>query len=116
MESIKDMGWEIEEVLFQQDNAPAHVSLSTRRKFQEVGLQVLDWAAQSPDLNPIEHLWGYLKKKVGDHPRPANVEALWELVQDEWLKVPPSFTRALVASLPQRLEAVIKARGGYTKY
>ena len=44
-------------------------------KIASVGVQVLvEWPPQSPDINPIENLWGQLKAKLGEvEPPPANI-------------------------------------------
>ncbi len=50
--------------IFQQDLAPAHTAKSTKSWLNDHGVGVLDWPANSPDLNPIENLWGIVKRKI----------------------------------------------------
>ncbi len=59
--------------IFQQGLAPAHTAKGTKSWFNDHGVTVLDWPANSPDLNPIEHLWGIVKRKMRDT-RSDNVE------------------------------------------
>lgn len=55
---------EDDKVIFQQDNAPIHTAVSTKKWFQDFGIELLPWPALTPDLNPIENLWGiYLQKE-----------------------------------------------------
>ena len=101
--------------IFMQDNAPAHSAASTRAFLEERGISLLEWPGNSPDLNPIEHLWGWVQNRL---PRvlPRNVEELWQLVQREWRRVPTELVRRLFNSMPRRLAAVIAAEGGTTRY
>jgi hypothetical protein len=63
--------------LFQHDNAPMHKARSIQKWFVEVGVAELDWSAQSPDLNPIEHLWDELEHRLRARPNcPTSVPDL----------------------------------------
>lgn len=101
---------------FQQDNDPKHVSRKTRDWLARNHVATLPWPSQSPDLNPIEHLWADLKRRVGVGPVPASVDALWERLEKEWWATEPNLCRRLIESMPARINAVIKARGGHTRF
>ncbi len=100
---------------FMQDNDPKHTSRKAKDFFKKNKVKVLDWPAQSPDLNPIEHLWDVLKRRLRET-RSSNVRELKAKVCEVWDGIAPEVTRNLVNSLPRRLEAIIAARGGPTKY
>uniref|UniRef100_A0A914D472 Tc1-like transposase DDE domain-containing protein n=1 Tax=Acrobeloides nanus TaxID=290746 RepID=A0A914D472_9BILA len=69
----------------------------------------------APDLNPIEHLWFVLKKRLyRRHFR--NADELFQAIQEEWMPIPPDTILGLVESIPRRMRAVIKAKGYATKY
>ena len=75
------------------------------------------WPAQSPDLNPIEHSWGYLKRRLAEYKHPPNgILELWERIQVEWDKIPVEECQKMIESMARRIEAVVRAKGGYTKY
>ncbi len=69
--------------IFQQDLAPAHTAKGTKSRFNDHGVTVLDWPANSPDLNPIENLWGIVKRKMRDT-RPNNADELKATIKETW--------------------------------
>ncbi len=95
--------------IFQQDLAPAHTAKSTKSWLNDHGVGVLDWPANSPDLNPIENLWGIVKRKMRNK-RPKNADELKATVKETWASIPPQQCHKLITSMPRRIEAVIKQK------
>ena len=115
--SLQHWGKKIEEEVFQQDNDPKHTSQKAKNWSNDHSFEVMVWPPQSPDLNPIEHLWRILKRKLAAYPEaPQGMEELWQRVQVEWEKIGVEECRKLIESMPARVKAVLKAKGGYTKY
>ena len=117
VESFEKLKMEEGQQYFQQDNDTKHTSQLAKTWFSDNDIVVIDWPAQFPDLNPIEHLWSYIKHKLqGYEVPPKGVHELWERVVKEWNQIPPEVCQNLIESMPRRIGAVIKAKGGHTKY
>lgn len=73
--------------ILQQDNAPCHVSAKSKAMFAKNNVILLPWPPKSPDLSPIEHLWGILKRKLYDGTLYSNLDELWQRINYEVLKL-----------------------------
>ncbi|GFT53088.1 transposable element Tcb1 transposase [Trichonephila clavipes] len=105
--------------LYQDDNAPIHTAKIVQEWFAEHEGEVghLDWPPQSPDLNIMEHLWGYLESKLrARFPPPSTISALETALHEEWLHIPLQVVHDLYASIPRRIQSVIQSKGGPTPY
>ncbi|KAH0815291.1 hypothetical protein GEV33_007501 [Tenebrio molitor] len=81
----------------------------------EVGINRMEWPPRSPDLNPIEHVWDMIEKKVKARiPAPATLDEMFPVLQED-LPDDQAIVN-VVESMPRRMEAVIQARGGNTRY
>jgi transposase len=96
---------------FQQDNWSVHTAGTSRAWFHNHGIDLIEWPAWSPDLNPIEELWNDLKSRVyGRHPR--TMEELERVITEEWAATDLAFIARICRNMPHRLQAVI-ANGGH---
>ncbi len=89
--------------------------ITTAALLKNLRVKVMDWPRMSPDLNPIEHLWGILKWKVEEH-KVSNIHQLCDVVMEEWKRTPVETCEALVNSMPKRAKTVLENNGGHTKY
>ena len=102
---------------FQQDNAAIHTSNITKDFFFNHGIMVLPWPSLSPDLNPIENLWGMLVRMVyAGFKQYDDYSTLVKSITDAWDEISREQLRSLVDSMPSRMGAVLACNGGPTKY
>jgi transposase len=103
--------------VFQQDNARPHSARFTTQFLTANNILTLSWPSLSPDMNPIEHLWDQLQRRVcRRNVYPANRRELWQALQEEWAAIPQAHIRHLITSMPRRCQSLIDARGGHTPY
>ena len=77
----------------------------------------MDWPSRSPDLNPIENLWGILSRRVYANNRQfGSIDDLKQVISSEWHKIEPEIMQKLVESMPHRVFALIQAKGAAISY
>ena len=98
------------------DGAPAHTPKLIKEWFEFVAVDYIqDWPGNCPDFNPIENLWGLIKRRL----RGCDTTTLPKLVkeiQDIWDNLEPTMLQRLAESVPRRLESCLKRKGLPTKY
>jgi transposase len=104
-------------VIFQHDNDPKHTAKSIVQWLKDKEISVLTWPAQSPDLNPIEHMWAALKSRLNEYDTaPSGLLELWDRIQETWDKFTKEECLRYIESMPARIDAVLKAKGRWTSY
>lgn len=116
--TIEEYGINPAKMIFQHDNDPKHTSKLVGEYLSKQPYDVMDWPAQSPDLNPIENMWSTLKRNLfSQYDRPPNgMLELWERATAVWYKITKQECQNVINSMPDRCKAVIKAKGMWTKY
>ena len=109
----KSMLPNMSEFYFMQDGAPAHIAKLTRQwcaenlpNFWRKG----DWPGNSPDLNPIENAWGYLKEKMTNMREVSTLMGLEKNLKKAWRSIPNDFLENLISGMPNRVRRVLEWR------
>lgn len=105
--------------IFQHDNCSVHTANCVRSYLDENNVEVLPWAAKSPDMNPLENIWGIMVTKMQkQNVIPLNKNHLWSLIEETWESLAEShnLTTNLIDSMPRRMQEVINNNGTMTRY
>lgn len=104
--------------IFQQDKAAIHTAKLTIAFLADHNIPLLeDWPPCSPDLNPIENVWGLLAKNVYKNGRQfESVKHLRDALISEWNKIDQESLQSFINSMPRRIQQVILNKGGNTNY
>lgn len=104
------------ELTLMEDGAPVHRSRYPDHWRQAHGIKKMNWPSNSPDLNPIENLWKIVKDLLRNHSRPKDKEEMIRIIQQVWDQVSQEQLQKLISSMPARMNAVIEAKGGSTRW
>ena len=105
-----------QEKRFMHDGAPPHKSKRIHRFLESKNINMLDWPRNFTDLNPIEHILAYLKRKL-IYKRSSSKEDLIRNVKMIWEnEIPKEFIENLALSMPNRIKSLIENNGGDTSY
>ena len=107
-------------IIFQQDNAPIHVSKFTRNWLLTNNITTLNWLARSPKLNIVKNVWVTVSKETMlyyAHGKQFNsiVELQTSVIQS-WDNINQDYVRIIYKSMYKRLLEVINRKGQMTKY
>ena len=95
-----------------QDCNPKHMAKLVQKLLEEEQVHILDWPAQSPDLNPLEHVWD----EIGRDKKSKNLHELYTNLQKFWYEFPLEKCKKYICSMHQRCVKVIKKKGYHSGY
>ena len=99
------------------DNARPHTARLTQNYLARHNVNVLQWPACSPDMNPIEHIWDVLGRRARENHVINNINYLRAALIQEWNAIPNDVVRRYYdRSMRSRMIAVIRRRDGHTRY
>ena len=103
--------------VLQHDNSRPHTARATVDFLANQNVTVLPWPSKSPDLNPIEHLWDELDRRMHSRqPAPQTLQQLQQAIEQECGRIPQDRIRRLIEYMPRRVRAVLQANGGDNIY
>ncbi|GFS81765.1 transposable element Tc3 transposase [Trichonephila clavipes] len=103
--------------IFMDDNARPHWTLAVKELLESEDITRMDWPAYSPDLNPIEHVWDVLRRRIAARSHhPENTQQIKQMLIEEWALLPQEMLHQLVLSMRRRCKATIAVRGGHIPY
>ncbi|GFU98919.1 transposable element Tc3 transposase [Trichonephila clavipes] len=103
--------------LFMDDNAPCHRTVAAEQLLESEDIERMDWPARSLDLNPIEHVWDFLGRRLAARTLPpVTILELRLALQDEWAAMPQQLIDTLILSMGRRCETCLAVRGDHIPY
>ncbi|GFU34542.1 transposable element Tcb2 transposase [Trichonephila clavipes] len=103
--------------LFMDDNAPYHRTVAAEQHLESEDIERMDWPARFPDLNPIEHVWDFLGRRLAALTLPPlTIRELRLALQDEWAAMPQKLIDTLILSMGRRCETCLAVRRDHIPY
>ena len=103
--------------MFMDENARPHKARIVQHFLQQEAVQTIPWPAMSSDMNPLEHVWDFIGRKINQHiPKCKNIDELRTAILQEWQQFPQERLRRLVRSMTRRVTELHNKRCGYTRY
>ncbi|GFU54687.1 transposable element Tcb2 transposase [Trichonephila clavipes] len=103
--------------LFMDDNAPCHRTVAAEQLLESEDIERMDWPARYLDLNPIEHVWDFLGRRLAARTLPpVTIRELRLALQDEWTAMPQQLIDNLILSMGRRCETHLAVRGDHILY
>ncbi|GFX41253.1 transposable element Tc1 transposase [Trichonephila clavipes] len=98
--------------LFMDENAPCHRTVAAEHLLESEDIERMDWPARSPDLNPIEHVWDFLGRRLAARTLPpVTIRELQLALQDEWAAMPQQLIDSLILSMGRCCETCLAQSG-----
>ncbi|GFV22133.1 transposable element Tcb2 transposase [Trichonephila clavipes] len=105
------------EFLLMDDNDRPHHANMVDECLQSKVITRMDWPAYSPDLNPIEHVWDMLTRRIAvRQPHPTCLPELRRALLDEWCNTPQDQIDNLIFSMTRHCKACIASSGKHTPH
>ncbi|GFU84740.1 transposable element Tcb2 transposase [Trichonephila clavipes] len=103
--------------LFMDNKAPCHRTVADEQLLESEDIERMDWPARSPDLNPIEHVWDFLGRRLAARTLPpVTIRELRLALQDEWAAMSQLLIDTLILSMGRRCETCLAVRGDHIPY
>lgn len=100
-----------------EDGAPVHRCKVAKTFRDHNSMGIFPHPAQSPDMNPIEHVWYLMKIAINNRAvKPRNEEELKRALLEEWEKIDIKIINKLISSMSNRVKQLMEVRGGSTRY